>query len=164
MTINQLTNAPKGAELQSSLVESIDATNSVLAGCNVHFLFRGSTIDNQTGLQGLRWAIMRVLSQAADTGLTCEEIIDIIRSSPTFAVAHKYPGQTYADNISNVLIPAGQVVATERDALEDSERNSEKFIAMRIRRNEWNKKHGKPTSGLYVKQGRKLYFPIAQDS
>jgi hypothetical protein len=64
MTTEQLTNSPCGAELQSELRSSVAANNSIEAGCNVHWLFRGSVVDLATGKHGIRWLIARILTEA----------------------------------------------------------------------------------------------------
>ena len=160
MTVEQLTNLACGESLQGAITEAINANNSVMAGCNVHFLFRGCLIDNLTGMHGLRWAIMRVLQSAPDTGLTCEEIRDIIRSSPECAALSKYPCQTYSDNLCTVLTEAGQVVGVQRSNVEDSERNSEAMIAIRFRRNAWRVANGLQPKNVLCNRPRVAWFTV----
>jgi len=159
MTVTQLINEACGESLQGELRESICANNAVAAGCKVHWIFRGSMIDLETGMHGVRWAIMRILTQAADTGLTTEEIIDAIRNANG---GDKYPDETIAHNLTNVLEKSGQIVGVQRSNAEDCDRNSERFVSMRMRRNEFRKAAGQQPLSLYVKRPRKSWFIAKQ--
>ena len=64
MTVSQLINEVCGTELQVSVRSTVQETNSVLAGCKVHYIFRGSIVDLETGKNGLRWLIVRILKDA----------------------------------------------------------------------------------------------------
>lgn len=63
MTTLELTNTPCGTELQSTVKQAAQERNSVLAGCNVHWLFRDSWTDLETGQHGIRWLLARILAQ-----------------------------------------------------------------------------------------------------
>jgi len=161
MTITELTNTACGESLQGNVCAAINETNSVLAGCGVHFIFRGSTIDNVTGLQGLRWAITRVLTQAGPAGMFAEQIMDIIRNSPDCAALNKYPDQTFSDNLCTVL--KGAVVCWQLTGAQDSGRNSADWQAMRVRRNAWRKSNGLAPIDTFCKRPRKLWALVHAD-
>jgi hypothetical protein len=147
MTVTQLINEACGADLQGTMRATIQETNSVLAGCNVHYLFRGSVIDLETGKNGVRWLIVRLLHEAQaefpkfngqdyrniylSYGLTSEDIIDRIRA---INGSDKYPDQTILDNLSDVLIPSGEVGSIRMTNLEDRGRNNRANKAKRIAR------------------------------
>ena len=147
MNVIDLTNEACGADLQGTIRSTVQETNSVLAGCNVHYLFRGSIDDLETGKNGVRWLIVRLLREAQAEfpkfdgvnyrnvsvayGLTSEDIIDRIRA---INGADKYPDQTILDNLSDVLIPSGEVGSVRMNNFEDRNRNSRANRAKRIAR------------------------------
>lgn len=134
MTINQLINEVAGAELQASVRQATGELASVQAGCGVHTLFRPSVVDLETGRNGLRWLIARILQEAGAehpkyngsfrnvyvaTGLTVDEIISRVRACNGF---DKYPNSTIEDNLYVVMQRAGQVGKVSRTSREDSNR------------------------------------------
>lgn len=140
MTVIDLINETTGAELQSNVRQSITENNSVLAGCNVHWLFRASAVDLETGRHGLRWLIARILNEAGachpkyngnngmrsiyvKTGLTVTEIINRVRSINGF---DKYPNSTIEDTLYIVMQRAKQVDSVQLTATEDCNRTSKR--------------------------------------
>lgn len=111
--------------MQGEVRASVAATNSVLAGCNVHWLFRGSIVDLETGMHGIRWTILRILTQAADKGLTTAEVIAAVRLANG---ADKYPDRTILHNLGVVLTRAGQVIGLRQPVtLASGKRTTRKF-------------------------------------
>jgi hypothetical protein len=125
MTVSQLISEACGESLQGDIRASVAANNSVLAGCNVHWLFRGSIVDLETGMHGIRWTILRILSQAADKGMTTAEVIAAVRLANG---ADKYPDRTILHNLGVVLTRAGQVVGIRQPVTRaDGSKTSRKF-------------------------------------
>lgn len=135
MTTIQLTNEVAGAALQNSVRQNVTENNSVLAGCNVHWLFRGSVVDLETGKHGIRWLIARILTEAQASfplysgnfrnvyvsyGLTTEEIVSKIRSVNGY---DKYPDKTIADYLSVIMTRDNQVASIQMTNREDPNRN-----------------------------------------
>jgi hypothetical protein len=115
MTVKQLENIPVGSDLDTAVNQSIQENNSVIAGCNVHWIFRGSCVDFETGKHGIRHLITRILTEAQAVfppyagnyresylayGLTVSDITAKIRAVNGY---DKYPDQTIADNLCTVL-------------------------------------------------------------
>lgn len=134
MTTNQLTNQPAGVELQAPVNQAITENNSVLAGCNVHFLFRGSRVNLETGKNGIRWLIAEILTEAQAIfpeysgqfrnvylayGLTTEEIISKVRSVNGF---DKYPDHTIEQYLSVIMTGDKQVARIQMTGREDRPR------------------------------------------
>ena len=156
MTITSLIRVAAGADkFQAPVRSAICENNSVLAGFQVPWIFRGSMVDLQSGMHGIRWAIARILTQAADRGLTTEEIIDAIRNTNG---GDKYPDETIWHNLKQVMEKAGQVVSVQRSNADDADRNSERFIAMREKRNAIRIAHGLKPLSLTVKRPRLSWF------
>lgn len=175
MKILDLFREPQAVELQQEIVSASNELGAVLEGCKVAMAFRPHVTDNETGLDGLRNAMLRVMREHADTGLTAEEICYLVRKSDrNFAVNSRYPQHSYEVNLSSVLIPSGEVVAKERHVEyviqdgkktkvdPDPERNSPKTLAMRQELRTWAKLHGCKVYGLKVRKPRTLYFPVPQ--
>jgi hypothetical protein len=135
MTITQLTNSAVGQEMQSTVAQAVTENNSVLAGCNVHFLFRGSAVDLTTGKHGIRWLIARILTERQavlpvyagayrnvylNVGVTTEEIISKVRAVNGF---DKYPDKTIADYLSVIMKRDGQVASIQLTNSEDCNRD-----------------------------------------
>ena len=138
MTINQLINEVAGAELNASVRQASTELASVQAGCGVHTLFRPSVVDLETGRNGLRWLIARILKEAGAehpkyngsfrnvyvaTGLTVDEIVSKVRACNGF---DKYPDSTIQDNLYVVMQRAGQVGKVSRTSREDSKRTCQR--------------------------------------
>ena len=149
MNVIDLTNEACGADLQGTIRSTVQETNSVLAGCNVHYLFRGSIVDLETGKNGVRWLIVRILREAQAEfpkfngnfrpvylayGLTSETIIDRIRE---INGADKYPDQTILDNLTDILAKSGEVDSIRMNNFEDRNRNSRANKAKRIARGKY---------------------------
>ena len=146
MTKEQLTNAACGANLQPIVAQAIQENNSVLTGCNVHWLFRGSFISLETGKHGIRWLILRILAEAGkNQGLTTEDIINVVRSVNGF---DKYTNKTILHNLSHVLTESKEVASKQLTSEEDCDRNSEELQLARITRGQ------KPIA----RKPRKLWF------
>jgi hypothetical protein len=136
MTTLELINEPVGTALQNTVRQNITENNSVLAGCNVHFLFRGSAIDLQSGKHGIRWLIARILTEAqaefprfngqdnrslyVQYGLTTDQIISQVRSVNGF---DKYPDKTIADYLSVIMTKDNQIASVQMSNREDRNRN-----------------------------------------
>lgn len=141
MTINQLINEVAGAEFQTSVRQAATELASVQAGCGVHTLFRPSVVDLETGRNGLRWLIARILKEAGAehpkynaktqafrnvyvaTGLTKDAIVKRVRACNGF---DKYPDSTIEDNLYVVMQRAGQVDKVTRTSREDSKRTCQR--------------------------------------
>lgn len=132
MTILELTNEPVGVTLQNSVRQNVCENNSVLAGCNVHWLFRGSAVDLETGKHGIRHLIGRILTEAQAEfplytgdnrnlyltyGLTTDQIVSKVRSVNGF---DKYPDHTIEHYLSVKL--AGIVGKVQMTGKEDKAR------------------------------------------
>jgi hypothetical protein len=110
MTVTQLINEACGESLQGTVRQATTELASVEAGCKVHWLFRPSIVDLETGMHGLRWLIARLLSEAnaftPQTGMTSHEIISKVRAVNGF---DKYPNATIYQNLSVVMFRSKQV-------------------------------------------------------
>lgn len=141
MTITELTNEVAGAELQGIVRQAITENNSVLSGCKVHYLFRGSAVNLETGKHGIRWLIAQILEQAQAVfpvyageyrniyiqyGLTTEDIVSKVRSINGF---DKYPDKTISDYLDHEM--KGQVGKIRMTKNEDCNRTC------KVPRNKW---------------------------
>lgn len=139
MTVTQLTNEAVGQSLNSQLRKSIGENNSVLAGCNVHWLFRNSCIDLQTGRHGIRWLIYRILSENQavfpryngqyrnvyiNFSLTTQQIIDRVRAHNGF---DKYPDKTILHYLGVIMSRDGQIASLRMTKEEDPASNGRKI-------------------------------------
>lgn len=130
-----ITTEPKGAELQAPVNQAVTETNSVLAGCNVHFLFRGSRVNLETGRNGIRWLIAEILADAQAVfpkfdgnfrniylsyGLTTEQIIERVQA---INGKDKYPPHTIAQYLSRYMVKDQQVARIQMTTNEDSDRD-----------------------------------------
>ena len=131
-----ITTEPKGAELQAPVNQAITETNSVLAGCNVHYLFRGSRVNLETGRNGIRWLIAEILL-AAQMGkayveysgnlrkgylafsLTTEQICERVRAINGF---DKYTNHTIEQYLSRYMVKDKQVGKIQMTNEEDFDR------------------------------------------
>jgi hypothetical protein len=135
MTITQLINEPAGATMQLPVNQAITENNSVLSGCGVHFLFRGSRVNLETGKNGIRWLITEILTEAQaifplyagayrnlylSYGLTTEEIIAKVRSVNGF---DKYPNHTIEQYLSIIMTKDKQVSRIQMTGKEDRPRD-----------------------------------------
>ena len=113
MTATQLINEVAGAELQPVINQTQRETNSMLAGCNVHWIFRASYTNNETGRHGIRHLIVQLLTSTGAVfgpkasrdairakALTTRQIIALVRQVNGF---DKYPDKTISDVLCNVL-------------------------------------------------------------
>ena len=138
MTVTQLINEACGASLQNEIRTTAQELASVQAGCNVHWIFRPSIVDLETGMHGIRHTLVRILQESdavlplaphSDTtpfefrnvylakGLTTDEIANKFRAINGF---DKYPNRTIADNLSTVL--KGIVASVQMTSKEDLNR------------------------------------------
>ncbi len=110
MTVTQLINSIQGESLNGNIRQTSTELASVEAGCGVHWLFRPSMVDTETGMHGLRWFVIRLLNEvnatSKENGLTAWEIICKLRQCNGF---DKYPDTTLYQNLSIVLKRSGQV-------------------------------------------------------
>ena len=148
MNIIKLQNAVVGAELQAPVRATVCETNSMLAGCNVHWIFRGSMIDLETGMHGVRHAITRIMranrADCAERAMTADDIIIAIRACNG---GDKYPDQTIRDNLCTVL--ADEVTSIQLSNEADSNRNASIYRAMR-RSNGLNEICKRPRAAYYL--------------
>lgn len=140
MTVTQLINEACGESLQGEIRQATQELASVEAGCNIHWLFRPSVVDTETGMHGLRWLIARILLEAEAIhpqapysdgtpfelrkvyiakSLTTEEITSKVRSINGF---DKYPDSTIIQNLSVVMRESGQVASIQMTSREDNKR------------------------------------------
>lgn len=151
MNVIDLINEVAGAELQAPVKAAIATTNSTLAGCNVHTLFRGSYVDLETGRHGARWLLARILMQAGSvhdaklhdaaakrlkSGRSLARASKAVRNYVSAGMtteqliaavravngADKYPDKTIRQNLSIVMRRAGQVATLRLPVTVDRER------------------------------------------
>lgn len=135
MTITQLTNTVAESELQNTVATAAQERNSVLAGCNVHWLFRDSYVDLETGKHGIRWLIARILAENQAIfkeysgnyrnvylayGMTTEAIAARVRAVNGF---DKYPDKTIMDYLSVIMARSSQVASIQLTNKEDCNRD-----------------------------------------
>jgi len=138
MTVTQLINQACGQELQNVVRQTAQELASVQAGCKVHWIFRPSIVDLESGMHGLRHTLVRIFQEAdavlpraprSDSqpfefrnvyvakGLTSDAIISKLRAINGF---DKYPDKTVLDNLCTVL--KGQVASVQLTSAEDKNR------------------------------------------
>lgn len=125
MQTMQYNNSPVGGDLNETINTNVQETNSVLAGCNVHYLFRGSVINTKTGRHGIENLITDILMANSAHfkkydekvnknyrhvylfyGLTAKQIIAKVRQVNG---GDKYPDSTIYQYLSVFMKRAGKV-------------------------------------------------------
>lgn len=92
----ELSNKPVGTELMEVIRQAQVEQNSVLNGCNVHYLFRNHWVDTQSGEHGIRSLITRILANNP-RGLTTRQIVVEVRKVNGY---DRYPNKTVEQYLS----------------------------------------------------------------
>lgn len=135
-TVMKLT-GPASPELAPIMAATRGELASIEAGANIHFLFRPSWVDGNTGRHGLRWLVARILSDAGAAlrpfegqyrsayianSMRTDEIIAKVRQANGF---DKYPDKTVID-LLRTWEREGMIGGIQLTAKEDKDRTSKR--------------------------------------
>jgi len=104
MTVTELTNSVCGKSLQNNVRQASNELASVQAGCKVNYLFRPSVVDLETGMHGIRWLVIRILTERG--AMTTKQVCRFVRSVNGY---DKYPNKSILHALSHTLREAGQI-------------------------------------------------------
>ena len=130
-----------GAEYQNAIRTAATELASVQAGMGIPSLFRPCWTDCESGGNGCRNLIARILiengavidgtAKNVHQGMTTEAIISAARAINGY---DKYPDRTFEQNLSVVMTESGQAIGIQMSNEEDADRNSDASKEGRISR------------------------------
>jgi len=119
MTTMQLTNEPKGQEFNSDIRADMKAQASMLAGVQVHYLFRPHVTDLETGRHGVRWLIARILTEAGAVAVAGQQPEAVMTTATVIARVRqaagpdRYTDLTVRQYLAVIMRKSGQTASVQ---------------------------------------------------